>query len=140
VTARDVVDALLAELRENVSYLEPLRTLAVKEYERDVARRKMAERCFQVAIECVIDISHHLTSDHSWGLATSGEKALDVIASRGVIPSELRERLRGVAGFRNVLVHNYVELDHARVHGHLARLGDLIEFGRHVQAFIDRNA
>ena len=138
MTARDVVDGLLAELRENVSYLDPLRALTPREYENDVARRKMAERCLQVAIECLIDLAHHLVSEHSWGHSGSGEKALDVLASHGVIPGELRERLRGVVGFRNVLVHNYVGLDHTHVHSHLARLGDLVDFGRHVQAFVDR--
>jgi uncharacterized protein YutE (UPF0331/DUF86 family) len=138
VTARDVIDALLSELRENVGFLEPLRTLTLQEYERDVPRRKMAERCFQIAIECLIDIAHHLVSEHSWGHARTGEQAIEILAARGVIPGPLRARLQGVAGFRNVLVHAYVEIDHARVHSNLARLGDLREFGREVQAFIDK--
>lgn len=139
MTARDVIDALLSELRENVGYLEPLRALTLPEYEQDVSRRKMAERCFQVAIECVIDIGHHLVSENSWGHARTGGQAIEILAAHGVIPVPLRERLRGVVGFRNVLVHAYVELDHARVHSNLARLEDLLDFGRAVQAFVDQH-
>lgn len=138
MTARDVIDAPLSELRANVGYLEPLRTLTVQEYERDVSRRKMAERCFQVAIECLIDIAHHLVSEHSWGHARTGDQEIEILSARGVIPGALRDRLRGVAGFGNVLVHAYVALDHARVHANLARLEDLLDFGRAVQGFIDK--
>lgn len=110
----------------------------MQEYERDVPRRKRAERCIQVAIECLIDIGHHLVSEHSWGHARTGDQAIEILSARGVIPGAFRDRLRGAAGFGNVLVHAYVALDHARVQANLARLEDLLDFGGAVQGFIDK--
>jgi uncharacterized protein YutE (UPF0331/DUF86 family) len=48
-----------------------------------------------------------------------------------VIPVELEQRLRGIAGFRNLLVHDYAELDVARVWELIdTRLSDLQEVER----------
>jgi len=138
VTARDVIEGYLAELRENLAMLEPLRAIPLDEYRGDRPRQKVVERCLQVAIECMIDIADHLVSEHAWRRPVSAEEALDVLSETGVLPGPYRERIRGIAGFRNVLVHGYVRLDPRRVHAYLQRLDDLRDFGRHVQAFLDR--
>jgi len=138
MTARDVVEAYLAELRANVEMLEPLQRLSIDEYLADRPRQKQVERCLQLAIECMLDIADHLIGEHSWRRPTSGEEALEVLAEVGVLPRPYRERIRGIGSFRNVLVHAYLRLDPRLVHAHLGRLDDLREFGRHVQAFLDR--
>jgi len=140
VTARDVIEAYLAELRANVEMLEPLRGLSIEEYLADRPRQKQVERCLQLAIECMLDIADHLIGEYAWRRPTSGEEALEILAEVGVLPCPYRESIRGIGGFRNVLVHAYLRLDPRRVHAYLRRLGDLREFGRHVQTFLDRPA
>lgn len=140
MTARDVVEAYLAEIRENIEMLEPLRGLSIEEYLADRPRQKQVERCLQLAIECMLDIADHLIGEHCWRRPASGEEGLDVLAEVGVLPAAYRERIRGIGGFRNVLVHAYVRLDPRRVHAHLRRLDEPREFGRHVLAFMDRSA
>jgi uncharacterized protein YutE (UPF0331/DUF86 family) len=47
--------------------------------------------------------------------ASDYEDVLAQLAACGVIDSELRERFRGLGGFRNLLVHGYLKLDPNRV-------------------------
>lgn len=55
----------------------------------------------------------------------------------GILPPELAQRLRPLAGFRNVLVHGYLVIDLDRVHAVLnSHLDDVREFARCVDAYI----
>jgi uncharacterized protein YutE (UPF0331/DUF86 family) len=39
-----------------------------------------------------------------------------LLAAHGVISADLELRLRGLGGFRNILVHGYREIDEAKVY------------------------
>lgn len=63
---------------------------------------------------------------------------IEQLADHGVISSELRDRLRGLGGFRNVLVHEYVAVDLDRVHRFLQEgLEDFIDFADQVESFLE---
>lgn len=50
------------------------------------------------------------------------------VADRDVIPRDLAERLATAVGFRNILVHQYRDVDDERVARHLDDLEDLDRF------------
>lgn len=63
----------------------------------------------------------------------------DRLAELGAIPAEFATRLRPIAGFRNVLVHGYLQVDLAVVEQVLKeKLDDIEVFARHIEAFLDR--
>jgi uncharacterized protein YutE (UPF0331/DUF86 family) len=97
-----------------------------------------AERGLQLAAEIVLDVGNHILSAH---FGVSAEDHEDVIAQLercAVIPHELRERLKGLGGFRNILVHDYLRLDPACVAAHLARAPrDFSDFAAAVRAWLD---
>lgn len=65
--------------------------------------------------------------------------ALDRMAEIGALPADFARRFRAVAGFRNVLVHGYVDVDLelvARLLGE--RLEDFDLFAAHVERFLRR--
>ena len=54
-----------------------------------------------------------------------------------MLPQAFGERFRAVAGFRNVLVHGYLEVDLDRIATMLAEeLDDFDEFARHVERWL----
>jgi uncharacterized protein YutE (UPF0331/DUF86 family) len=56
-----------------------------------------------------------------------------------MLSSALDEDLRGLGGFRNLLVHDYVELDPAEVHRHFQRAFEVFpRFAREVQAWLEK--
>ena len=58
--------------------------------------------------------------------------------ARGVLTDSTVERLKGLAGFRNVLVHDYATIDLDRLVGGLDRLGDLEAFVTDVERWLGR--
>jgi len=94
------------------------------------------ERGLQVCVQNCLDVATHLA-------ATSGRdvpdyaSAIDRLAELGALPPAFARAFRSVAGFRNVLVHGYLEVDPAVIHGVLnGRLEDFVAFARHVEAYL----
>ena len=56
---------------------------------------------------------------------TSNREIPSRLRARGVLSDATVTRLEGLAGFRNVLVHEYAAVDLRRVHAGLDRLDDL---------------
>ena len=57
-------------------------------------------------------------------------------SERDEVEPALGERLLKVAGFRNVLVHEYAAVDYALVHEKLGQLDDLAAFAAALDAWL----
>lgn len=53
-----------------------------------------------------------------------------------MIPKTFVGRIRGMAGLRNILVHDYLAVDPGELRRHLGRIGDFERFCRHVIAYL----
>jgi uncharacterized protein YutE (UPF0331/DUF86 family) len=104
--------------------------MPLDQYLADEDAHAIAERHLQVAAQCLLDIGNHVVAEQSLGTPDDAAGILDVLAAAGAIPGDLHARVRGLAGFRNVLVHDYLAVDQRFVHGLLGRLDDLTELGR----------
>ena len=96
----------------------------------------LAERCYQLAIQCVIDASHYLASLNQWQRAVDSREAILLMGRQGVLPPEFAERIAGMAHFRNVLVHAYLGINRNLVYDYLQRLDDFRQFSRYLEAFL----
>jgi hypothetical protein len=74
-------------------------------------RRYAVERLLAFAVQSVVDCSRLLVSLEDWRQARDERDALFLLAERQVIDADLAGRLTRAKGFRNVLVHEYVEVD-----------------------------
>lgn len=90
----------------------------------------------QICAQSVLDLSVHLCAAMGRD-ATDYTDAIHGLASVGVLPSEFARSFRGVAGFRNVVVHGYLAVDLDRVHRFLNQhLGDFVTFASHVDRWM----
>lgn len=76
---------------------------------------------FITLIESCIDVAQHICSVDHLGSPKSNGDAMRRLGSHGVISQELAESMSRAVGFRNVLVHEYFDVDDAIV---LHRLDD----------------
>jgi len=83
---------------------------------------------FQTAIEACIDAAQHVVADQGLGVPTSNADAFRTLSRAGLMDADLAASLAGAVGLRNVLVHDYAEVDDRRVVAHLQHLDDLRRF------------
>ncbi|MGH7857146.1 MAG: type VII toxin-antitoxin system HepT family RNase toxin [Candidatus Binatia bacterium] len=118
------------------SALVELRTFATaEEIARDLKTERFVEHTLQIAIQAAIDAASHVVSDERLGEPEANRDLFLLLARHGWIPGEIAERLARMAGFRNVLVHGYEQVDLAIVRDVFEnRLGDFEEYVAAIRA------
>jgi len=134
----EVVRRHLAALREALSHLRRHAGRTAAELRADADLRWAVERGLQLCAQNTLDIATHLAA--AAGLdAPDYASAIDRLAELSVLPAELASRLRAIAGFRNVLVHGYLQTDLAIVERVLReKLAELEDFAARVEDYLER--
>jgi len=137
MTDRDLVAKKLARI---VTCLHELRTMAsVDRLRDDVREKRFVEHTLQIAIQSALDVASHIASDQRLGEPETNRALFQLLARTDVISTDLSHRLAEMAGFRNVLVHGYddvqVQIVEDVVRNHL---GDLDEFVASVKRALGR--
>jgi uncharacterized protein YutE (UPF0331/DUF86 family) len=115
VLRAESIQARLLKLEEVISELEELRRLGDESFRTNRAQMWSVERGLQLGVEILLDIGTHILSAQ-YGISPADYKdILEQLARQGILDKPLRERLKGVAGFRNILVHDYIRLDPDKV-------------------------
>ena len=98
----------------------------------------VAEHHLRRALEAVFDLGRHLIAKKGWGHPQDYRSIITLLAQNGVLPKEFAARIRGMAGYRNRLVHGYLEVSLEEMYRLLQeRLGDLEAFCRHVADYLN---
>lgn len=76
----------------------------------------------------VLDIATHMAASRGVDPASYGD-AVEQLGSLGIVPIDFARDLRKMAGFRNVVVHGYLDLDLEKLHYVLNHhLDDFVRF------------
>lgn len=121
VLRAEAIRERLLKLEQVVSRLQQLSALGQRDLREDFRSAWTVERGLQLAAEIVFDTGNHILSAHFAVTAQDYEDILTQLAAQRVLDPALRERLRGLGGFRNILVHGYLTLDADRVADVLSR-------------------
>lgn len=133
----EAVHERLLRLEEVTSRLEEL-TRVDFGTERSSFRDAWAiERGLQLGAEIIFDVGNHILSAHFGASAEDYEDILAQLARRDVLPGPLLDRLKGLGGFRNILVHGYLRVDQDRVRESLRKApADFSDFARAIRQWL----
>jgi uncharacterized protein YutE (UPF0331/DUF86 family) len=130
---RYIIQARIAKIRDYVSLLKKIYRLADEPgFIKDPLIYGNAERYLQLSIQCVLDISNHIVADMRLNLPSDNKELFELLAKHKIVSVKLSEKLIAMAGFRNILVHEYLEIDRRRVYDALKN--DLGDFERFIRA------
>ncbi len=95
----------------------------------DLREERFVEHTLQLAIQAALDVGSHIVSDERLGEPETSRDVFRLLGRAGFVPGDLVGRLEQMAGFRNVVVHLYQEVDLGIVRDVVEnRLGDLLDF------------
>jgi uncharacterized protein YutE (UPF0331/DUF86 family) len=116
-----LLDDQVVKLRSHTS------GISFAEFKDSWVLRSMAERALQVAAEIMIDIAERIIALNNAGPAAGSAEAIDKLVRLGVIESA--EPYRSMVRFRNLIVHEYEEIDPQILYTLItARLDDFMKF------------
>lgn len=133
----EVIRKRLNKLDEYLDILRGMKKYLLDEFLADPEKYGSAERLLQLAIEATTDIGSHSIADLGLGEVNWYSDIAAILTEKGYIPVELSEKWIRMVGFRNILVHDYLEVDLKIVYDVLQnRLDDLEELKRSFANFL----
>ncbi|HSN54963.1 MAG TPA: DUF86 domain-containing protein, partial [Candidatus Sulfomarinibacteraceae bacterium] len=98
---------------------------------------RVVERGLQLCAQNALGIATHPAAGAGRDVP-DWASSVDVLAVLGIVPRRYAARFRSVAGFRNILVHGYLEIDREILHEVLnTRLTQFGEFADHVESHLE---
>lgn len=133
----DRVRTKLGRLEEYLRGLVEQQDVALEEYRRDRDRRDIVERRFEKAIQSTLDVAAHVVATEGFREPTDYGDLFRILEENDVVESETADRMVEMAGFRNVLAHEYARIDHERVHEHLQDLEHFRSYAAEIAEFLE---
>jgi uncharacterized protein YutE (UPF0331/DUF86 family) len=136
---KELIRNRLIDLEKLVKVLTKYREMRLETLIRNYHHILAMEHGLQISIQIILDIGNHI-------LASVGENDIsdysDIIIKlgiRGILPKPFAEKIRPLAGLRNILVHEYIKVDLDELHGILKEnLPDFATFSEHILTFIEK--
>lgn len=129
---------LLLYLEEMVSQLEE-KDITEQKLQADIDLLFSVEHRLHTAIEAVINISEHIVAGLNLGHVDHAKDTIKILAQAGIISKDLAERLGKAADMRNILVHQYFDIDVKKIADATTKdLKDLREFARSINEFLEK--
>ncbi len=136
------IDALiirrhLAALRESLQVLAARSDVSLEELNADTELLWVVERGLQLCAQNALDIATHIAAGRGRDVRTTPAPSTSSDAS-ACSTDEFVHEFRNVAGFRNVLVHGYLDVDldvlYTLLHD---RLGDFESFAARIETHLE---
>ena len=108
---RDLLRRKLAELAEYVSQVSEYRDLTVEKYRADWKTQRIVERTLQMAIEVCVDIASHVVADRALRPPSTYAETFEILVQAGLMSRDLGHAMVAMTGFRNLIVHEYAQID-----------------------------
>ncbi len=107
----EIIRKRLNKLDEYLAVIKKLQRYSFEEFIADPERYGSAERFLHLAIEALIDMGNHVIADSELGVVNWYSDIPKILAEKEFISSELKEKWISMIGFRNTLVHEYIDID-----------------------------
>ena len=107
----EVLRRRLNKLDEYLDILQSLDKYSLDEFKAEPERYGSAERFLQLAIEALLDMGSHVVADLDLGTVDSYSDIPYLLHEAGYIDLSMRETWIRMIGFRNILVHDYLDVD-----------------------------
>ena len=90
----------------------------------------------EISAQCCIDIGHRIIALENARKPADYFEAFLILGELGVLPASFARSLAPLAGFRNILAHEYLIVDWDHVFGYLQKLDDFKQFREIIRTWL----
>ncbi len=136
---RELIEEHLQKMEEALARLKMYQDLSPEALNSDLGLQWILEKGLQVLIQNLLDIGAHILAG---GFKNDWDDYSQIIRKLGVhrvIPSDFAEEIKGMAGLRNILVHDYLRVDLEMLIEFVRyRLEDFLVFMRLIRGYLNK--
>lgn len=113
---QDVILAKANNIEKHLHRIREKRELNLNTFLGDIDSQESILFNLQMAVQNCIDIASHIISDEGLGIASSTNEMFSLLEEKGYIDRHLCENMMAAVGFRNLIVHEYGQVDLKQVY------------------------
>jgi uncharacterized protein YutE (UPF0331/DUF86 family) len=110
VLGRDLSERL-KQLDKYLQILQSMQSYSGKEFRGEPEHYGATERFLHLATKAINDMVSHVIAEEQWGSVDQYSDLSRLFGSEGYIDDAQRDQWIRMIGFRNVLVHDYLDVD-----------------------------
>jgi uncharacterized protein YutE (UPF0331/DUF86 family) len=132
----EIIEQHIQNMEEALTELGKYRNISFEEFQRDLSLRWIVEKGLETLIQNLLDIGARLLASqikNDW--EDYGEIILK-LGKHGVIPEVFSDKIKGMAGLRSILIHEYMKIDLDKLFDYLKhRLEDFVLFIKYIREY-----
>ena len=111
VLKQEIISERLKEMDTVLEELSLYRDKSPEDLKASLSMRWTVERGLIALANLVFDAADHILSGRFGVYSDTYEDTLQQLRDKGVVSRDLFQRIKGLGGFRNILVHDYLKVD-----------------------------
>ncbi|MBU1046131.1 DUF86 domain-containing protein [Patescibacteria group bacterium] len=139
----DFIKRKISLIEEELVRLKEFSQYSFEEIVRDFKKQAIVERLLERIISRALDINQHLISElykEEMAPPKSYKETFLRLAELEVYPKDFGESIAKSVGTRNILVHEYDEVDYSRIYSSVADcLKDYRQYCDYILRFLEKN-
>lgn len=136
---KEVIREKFQGLNTYLKELEDLKSISWDEFNSSLGKQWMICHGLQLSIQALIDVGNHILAAVGENQIEDYVDIIDKLGEKEIVTSEFAQKIRGMVGLRNILIHEYTHLDLKRIYDILQnRLNDFYEFMKYINQFLKK--
>jgi len=111
VDEETVVDKL-RHINEYTDDLKQMRGMDKESYIGDTVTQRAVERTFMNLIQSCIDLAQHIRAAEDLEPTGTSKQEVEALENAEILSPETQEKMEEAVGFRNILAHQYGDVNH----------------------------
>lgn len=129
MTNLTVIENRISTVKKYLKILERYKKYSAKEIEEDLDIRGAVERYLYLAIQATIDLAEAVISYKNLRKPSSMNETFHILNEEDIISPDLKTKMSKMVGFRNIIAHDYEDINYEIVFEILQKgLSDIKEF------------
>jgi uncharacterized protein YutE (UPF0331/DUF86 family) len=134
-----IVLTRLGFIAQNLQKLKRFKTMTLIQYLDDSDSQIISERLLEVIIQTSIDINKHLLTQGYQINSSTYKESFYQLGDYEIIPRQLAEELSNAASLRNVLAHEYLNIDYSKLFTSIQKVLLLYPlYIKHITQYLDK--
>ncbi|MBU2565530.1 MAG: DUF86 domain-containing protein [Candidatus Thermoplasmatota archaeon] len=137
---KDEIASKLETLRGYVKLLRDYQNCKLEDLENNLTLRGAVERYMELALECTLDIGEMIISAERLRKPETYREIIEILGEKDILSKEFAEEFAPAAGFRNILVHGYADIDLDELYRYLQNnLKDFDKFSMFIARYLEKS-
>lgn len=129
MTTVEVIENKISKVKEYARIISGYQKFSLNEIENDITLKGAVERYLYLLTQATIDLAEAIISYKDFRKPTTYSESFEILSEENIISHKLKEKLVKMAGFRNIIAHEYEEIDFDIIYDVLKnKLEDIDEF------------